>query len=159
MALTPTALCAPAWEGPREADETNEDTAHPKQCKYFISCVQERPHSCAKGQGRNVFTRGFHSHCPLTVLSSLALCPKSLSLSSPGFFSQRQSISFQLIFEKGLFLGFTQLTMKWFVGVGGKTKQNNLRCLQNGCWAFQRPEMHGPAVLFYAGSSSSIVPS
>lgn len=67
----PNSTLCPAWEGAREADETNEDTAHPKQCKYFISCVQERPHSCAKGQGRNVFTRGFHSHCPLTLSSLL----------------------------------------------------------------------------------------
>lgn len=126
---------------------------------FYQLCTGTSPQLCQRPGKKRFYQRIPQSLFSDSVLSSLALCPNSLSLSSPGFFSQRQSISFQLIFEKGLFWGFIQLSMKWFVGVGGKTKQNNLRCLQNGCWAFQRPEMHGPAVLFYAGSSSSIVPS
>lgn len=126
---------------------------------FYQLCTGTSPQLCQRSGKKRFYQRIPQSLSSDSVLSSLVLCPKSLSLSPPGFFSQRQGISFQLIFEKGLFLGFAQLTMKWFVGVGGKTKQNNLRCLQNGCWAFQRPEMHGLAMFVYAGSSSSIVPS
>lgn len=82
------------------------------------------PTTVPKAKEEMFFTRGFPQSLSFdSVLPSLALCPDNLSLSSPGFFSQTRSISFHLVFEKGLFLGFTQLTMKWFVGVEGKTKQ------------------------------------
>lgn len=42
-----------------------------------------------------------------SALLSLVICPDNLSPSSPDFFSWRQSISCQLIFEKGLFLWLT----------------------------------------------------
>lgn len=37
--------------------------------------------------------------------------------------------------------------------------EQSSECLGNGCWAFQLQETAGPAVLLYAGSSSSIVTS